>query len=488
MKKICYILFLCGLTLTSCSDFLEEQSQSEVIPKTTADFSELLLGAGYPDHYGPNLSFLEYLDDDCSLYWTYTSWRGEADYYVGENNAVSYFNSYTWQPTQSDYDGFGSEINTEATGTVYYQFYNKIKGCNAVLDLIDDAIGTKDNRDRVKAEALAVRALLYFQLVNIYGEPYNYNKQAPGVPLKLDANLGQDAIPRSSVAEVYEKVILPDMLMAAKLMDPLPLLRKNYRINQPAIHILLSRIYLYMEQYDKCVEEANKAIAQGSRLFDLTKEFDFENTLPSQFGILSYNNPEVEWSFGASTRAENVNYKTANSAAFQALWDQDNDLRYQFFGLGEYTWGGSVHKPYGSGICQAVRSCEAWLNKMEAEALLGNDAAAAKDLNDFCKTRILNYSNTNATGDQLLKLIREERRRELCFEGHRWFDLRRQGMPEITHEYKYEKGGELYLFTLKHNDPMYTLPLPNSLFKLNTSLIQNDCRNSEERVGTVINN
>ena len=79
MKKICYILFLCGLTLTSCSDFLEEQSQSEVIPKTTADFSELLLGAGYPDHYGPNLSFLEYLDDDCSLYWTYTSWRGEAD-------------------------------------------------------------------------------------------------------------------------------------------------------------------------------------------------------------------------------------------------------------------------------------------------------------------------------------------------------------------------------------------------------------------------
>ncbi len=54
-----------------------------------------------------------------------------------------------------------------------------------MLDYIDEAIGTQDDRDRVKAEALAVRALLYFQLVNIYGEPYNHNKDALGVPVRL---------------------------------------------------------------------------------------------------------------------------------------------------------------------------------------------------------------------------------------------------------------------------------------------------------------
>ena len=46
-----------SFVLGSCGDFLEEESQSEVIPKTTSDFSELLLGAGYPDESTPNFSY-----------------------------------------------------------------------------------------------------------------------------------------------------------------------------------------------------------------------------------------------------------------------------------------------------------------------------------------------------------------------------------------------------------------------------------------------
>ena len=52
--------------LGACGDFLEEESQSEVIPKTTSDFSELLLGTGYPDESAPNFSFLSLMDDDCA--------------------------------------------------------------------------------------------------------------------------------------------------------------------------------------------------------------------------------------------------------------------------------------------------------------------------------------------------------------------------------------------------------------------------------------
>ena len=54
-----------ALLFGSCGDFLEEESQSEVIPKSASDFSELLIGSGYPDNYGPDFSWVEFLDDDC---------------------------------------------------------------------------------------------------------------------------------------------------------------------------------------------------------------------------------------------------------------------------------------------------------------------------------------------------------------------------------------------------------------------------------------
>ena len=231
------------LTLGACGNFLEEESQSEVIPKTTSDFSELLLGTGYPDDAEPNFSFISLMDDDCAHFLTYAS-TSDPEGTVGTSNAITQFPIYSWQPTLADYDGYDSEINVTASSTTYAQFYSKILGCNAVLDYIDDAIGTQEDRDRVKAEALAVRALMYFQLVNIYGEPYNHNKEALGVPVRLVSDLTEKHIERSTVGYIYEEVILKDLLEAARLLDPLPIMRKNYRVNQPAIHILLSRVYL----------------------------------------------------------------------------------------------------------------------------------------------------------------------------------------------------------------------------------------------------
>ena len=202
MKNKIFILgaIMGSFMLGSCGDFLEEESQSEVIPKTTADFSELLLGTGYPDESAPKFSFLSLMEDEGT---------------VETANAITPVPIYSWQPTLADYDGYDSEINETASSTTYAQFYSKILGCNAVLDYIDEAIGTQDDRDRVKAEALAVRALLYFQLVNIYGEPYNHNKDALGVPVRLISDLTEKNIERSTVGYIYEEVILKDLLEAA---------------------------------------------------------------------------------------------------------------------------------------------------------------------------------------------------------------------------------------------------------------------------------
>ena len=76
-------------------------------------------------------------------------------------------------------------------------------------------------------------------------------------------------IERSTVGYIYEEVILKDLLEAARLLDPLPIMRKNFRINQPAIHILLSRVYLYMENYKECIAEVEKAEKQGIELLNM---------------------------------------------------------------------------------------------------------------------------------------------------------------------------------------------------------------------------
>ena len=468
-------VFIALSTLTSCSDFLAEVSQSEMIPKTAEDFSQLLLGSGYPDQNGPSIAFLCLLDDDMEQLYSYS---GEnRNQYVECADAITYQPYYTWQVYESDLDGYGSKLSSSALQTTYYAFYEKIKGCNAVLDAIDEAQGAQVDKDRVKAEALGVRAMLYFELVNLYGQPYNYLKKkglsAPGIPLKLDATLAEETMARASVDSVYESVIVPNLVEACRLMDPLPVKHKDYRINQPALHTLLSRVYLYMDRYEDCISEVNKAIQTGAVMLDMVNNLDaIKTSSTGSYEPISYNNPEVEWIFGPPTCFDNVCYGPGHGTEWRRMYNQRTDQRWKAFCL---AYQGSLNycylaKPRGSGLGQCIRTSEAYLNRMEAMALAGKEAEALAELNDFRRLRITSYKDVTLQGDQLLSEIRTDRRKELCYEGHRWFDLRRQGMPQITHRYKYEKAGRVYLLTLQAEDPLYTLPLPSVLLEKNTAL------------------
>ena len=64
---------------------------------------------------------------------------------------------------------------------------------------------------------------------------------------------------------------------------------------------------------------------------------------------------------------------------------------------------------------------------------------------------------TGLTGDALKTFIKNERRKELVLKGNDGFDLRRYGMPQIVHRW----GEQVY--TLKQNDPSYTMPIPDAV-------------------------
>ncbi|MGF6846861.1 hypothetical protein QFZ51_002096 [Chitinophaga sp. W3I9] len=470
--KLFAVFFVFTVLTSSCTKFLEEQSQSEIIPKTATDFRELLMGSGYMGNQEPT-DFLSRMDDDVDLN---IEWGAGTPYtIVGTATVKTDYLFYTWQPQLADRNGLGDLISEDPASTAYYYFYEKIMGCNAVLDNINTAIGSQQDKDRVKAEALAMRSFYYFRLVNLYGAPYNNNPQALSIPLKLNSNVTAEYTEQSTVARVYEQIV-NDLKEAATLMDPLPVARRDFHINQPAIHILLSRVYLYMEKWEECVAEASKVFEQSSVLMNMT-------------GIttgywLTYTNPEVEWMFGAKPQGGD---QTAfiPSPDLLSVFDQNNDVRLKY---GITNSGGTPlitkYTIINGELTQCIRTAEAVLNRAEANVQLGKLPAAMKDLNDLRRTRIIGYTDENI-GDKaaLLQAVRVERRKEFFLEGFRWFDLRRYGMPAITHRYQHEPGEAVLHYTLKEKDPMYTLPLPNSILQRNQALKQNPSGTMPDRIG-----
>lgn len=475
MKKLQFMICILGLLgLNACSDYLNKESSDEVIVKTVSDYSELLLGAGYPEPTGSLYNTLYLLDDDYML--NENSLDDEEDY----SGAVSAFPFYTWQANMWE----RQEVNASTYGESYSPTYTRLMGVNAVLDGIDEAIGEIEDRDQVKAEALALRGYYYFMLVNLYGEPYNYNKQALGVPLKLTANMETNGTARSTVEYVYKQIV-SDLKAASDLFEKYPKRRGSYRINLPATNILLSRVYLHMELWDEAIAAATKAIENGGVLTN------YVNLKSSSTCISNYNYSEVEWVYGnGNTPTRSLPGMVVSTELRNKFLENPNDTRINlWFLINRTNWNITKKRiSYPSGTprtpTNSIRMSEAYLNRSEAYAQKGECVAAWNDLSHLRENRYKEYSETAITdATVLLKEIREERRLELCFDEVRWFDLRRYGMPSISHLYKVRKSASWQTYTLNEKDPLYTLPLPSDVMNENSALQQNESAKEPLRQG-----
>lgn len=475
MKKLQFMICILGLLgLNACSDYLNKESSDEVIVKTVSDYSELLLGAGYPEPTGSLYNTLYLLDDDYML--NENSLDDEEDY----SGAVSAFPFYTWQANMWE----RQEVNVSTYGESYSPTYTRLMGVNAVLDGIDEAIGEIEDRDQVKAEALALRGYYYFMLVNLYGEPYNYNKQALGVPLKLTANMETNGTARSTVEDVYKQIV-SDLKAALDLFEKYPKRWGSYRINLPATNILLSRVYLHMELWDEAIAAATKAIENGGVLTN------YVNLKSSSTCISNYNYSEVEWVYGnGNTPTRSLPGMVVSTELRNKFLENPNDTRINlWFLINRTNWNITKKRiSYPSGTprtpTNSIRMSEAYLNRSEAYAQKGECVAAWNDLSHLRENRYKEYSETAITdATVLLKEIREERRLELCFDEIRWFDLRRYGMPSISHLYKVRKSASWQTYTLNEKDPLYTLPLPSDVMNENPALQQNESAKEPLRQG-----
>lgn len=491
------LLFL--LLLGGCS-YLEDYSQDLVVAKNVEHLDELMIGSCYFQSNnitqmgnGEVAWFLNILDDDV----TTVAVEGSRANSITEMNN-QYYGYTTWQYEVGRSWNKSSLRDDAGTWNALYQHINAVNIVLSELDNID--IPTDEEAiqaTRIRGECHFLRAQFYFLLVNLYGNAYApaTAAQTLGVPLKLTAYVEHDKdkntqFERASVAEVYGQIV-------RDLTDAITYLKEGgdantlFRVSSSAAELLLSRVYLYMQDWENAEVHATNVI-QGHSLMNYA-------TVASDGYPISEENPEVLFSQGSLNIMRNiqgiagdfgVSYDLYNlyldedyrkQLYFTNLYDVDEETTINSDSLGLRKYNRTLQRSYVSDIF-TLRVAEAYLNAAEAYAMQNKEQEALNLLNELRSNRIMNYTNQTYTQAGLVQQIRDERRRELCFEGHRWFDLRRYAVCEA---YPFVKSiarnfavynettmmlryVEIYL--LRPNDPAYTFQIPKAVTDFDTGM------------------
>lgn len=454
MKKT-YILIFLTILFLGCNDFLEPKSQDQVIPKHVEQLKEMLLGEIIQEKE----DFLQYLppmtDDFDDKF---------GDRYEYRNDLWGY---YTWQQEPEN-----SRDNVTKDDKAWGKLYHTIFVCNIIIHDTPDLEGTEDEKNQLLAETYFIRAQSYFCLVNLYGEPYENAEQAKtalGVPINHETTILNKRYTRSTLAEVYT-LIESDLRESIRRFKNV-VWEKNYvRPSQDVAYLLASRFYLYKKEY-QLAKNYTDSIIQNNRY----QFYNLPETPTSEYRwFLHSTNPEIMFCYGmvdfgyVYTTARAAVYVASNSLKSLFI---TNDLRKASFISQEiqpHKYNDATSNCYGN----TYRWAEVYLNRAEALVYLDDWQKAIEAINILRENRIKgNYQIEATSKEDALQKVREERRRELCYEGHRWFDLRRYGMPELRHTFNTSSNTHKE-YVLEAGSKAYILPIPQAIRRQNT-IIEN---------------
>lgn len=359
-----------------------------------------------------------------------------------------------------------------ADNTVIYRMwanaYHTINIANTALskmNVVSDGL-----RQELEAEARFFRGVVYFQLVNLFAQPYSAGSTStrPGVPLILEPVEGYDStrdkLPRASIDEVYNQVVAD--LTAAR--NSLPDEAENFRATSHSAAAVLSRVYLSMGRYADAADAANQVIQSGA--FSLARSFAeaFNNTS---------NSPEDVFAIQQSSQsnAGTVNsglvtfYATDPIGRGEIQVTQDHldkydatDSRGDFFYEGSSISGtdGIMTLKYYDlySAIPVIRLAEMYLTRAEANFRTGQQVGPNTPLQD------VNLVRVRVGARPLLAIldaddIVRERFFELAFEGERFLTVKRL---------------RLTVDGIAYNDPRMIFPIPLREIELGNALPQNE--------------
>jgi hypothetical protein len=419
MKNIFKVLPLAAMVLlASCKKVLEVEPQQSISASTALETDQdvraavigcyAILGGG--SLYGTNLLMLPDLQGSES----YCSWRG------------------TFQGFRQVANKTMTRDNSEAART-WIAAYRGINNANIVLANLNK-VTDASLRTTLEGEALFIRGILHFELVRMYGLPYDpagSNNQL-GVVMKTTATTDETAAAektaRSTVAQVYTQVVTDLTSAVSKLPDD-----NGTRADKFTALAFLSRVYLQMGNYPAARDAANAVIGSGK--YGLAPipliPFTNKNTAESIWEIQqNEQNNAGQSNDGMATFYASIpgigRADVRMNTTFISTFYQSTDFRRR-----DWYYVGTGARP-GNTYCfkwnafeqnlPVIRIAEMYLTRAECNLRLST-AIGDLPVNDLNLVR--SRSNASFIAAPVLNDILNERTRELAFEGVRIHDIKR---------------------------------------------------------------
>lgn len=485
MKKIIILITVVFcMALTACKKYLEKEPDNRARLTDPKKVSQLLASAYPQANY---MSFAEAMTDN---------FDDKAQGEVEETIRNPYYYENVLNPFQDSPDYYWENC------------YKAIAAANQALEACnnaeDPALYSKQ-----KGEALLTRAYAHFMLVVFYSKPYNETTSSsdPGIPyVTQPETVVLKQYERKTVAYVYE-MIEKDLLAGLPLLNDDAYTVPRYHFNRAAANAFAARFYLHKKDYTQTVQYANAAVPDllpNLRPWNTTYQTIGINNLPVEYQrtsqaanlllvscptLYNYGNLFARSRYGVTQQKINE-ILSVSIAVTGGAWSfirgtvgaQDNvaipKFNYTDF-LEDYP-GADYGLRYGT-ICLLTVE-EVMFNKAEANAYLGNTAAAIADLNTYMSTRITgvtpgslpsnrrvtevkvraHYNNALAIKEALIRYILELKRAEFLHEGVRWLDVLRYELP-VTHDFKGPGGVITGSITIEADNKLRQLKLPDGV-------------------------
>lgn len=482
MKTIKYLLviFVVGFAY-SCTDYLDIQPKSQGIAISNTSSDSLLYKTSS--------------EVEAALAGTYGDFRNEyfeLDYFVNGDAQSDDAYAGADNPANFQIDEYSIDATNTNVSRDWAYLYSTIGKANAVINNVDAVPDLASERKaEIKGEAMFIRAYMYFQLVQLWGDVPLQLAEVTTISVDLLPELFPVMFPpRAPQADVFAQIISDLEFAAANVKTVQP--DKGYA-TKGAANAMLAKVYATIQpaDWDKVSQYCDAVIAGG---YSLLPEYDDlwnnenENSSEAIFEI-NYEGTSASGNWGASM-FRGLDWKKFNTPSNDLVkaFDDENDMIRKNASIIFLDVSGKWSDPYwpqlefpfvnkyriftGNSAQNYIfiRLADILLLKAEALNELGDFSAAALYVNQI-RNRV-NLPNTTANSIESMRLaIEKERRLELAFEGIRWFDLKRTGRAIAVINSAIGPNGAPLGYQLTPERLLW--PIPQNELDNNTKLTQN---------------
>jgi hypothetical protein len=486
IKNIFFIA--AGLTLfASCKkSFLEVVPLGSQTAVTFNDYDQLMNSPDFYDYEGgKGWAAPVLMGDDVALEGPYVN-----------QGTIQMLRLFQWSDTIYN-------VTDQEPGDLASQLANMYTVNKIINEVENTPDGTDGQKAALRAEAMATRAWLNFQLINFYAKPYLSSTASTdlGFPIITAADITTAKFSRGAVQDMYD-FIIKDLTAAIAILPVKPVIQT--RMSKSAAEGLLGKVYLFMGRYTDALTQLTASLSDVTAS-GAASLYDYNVTLGPGGAFLpinSYNGPNspgnnrgdlyeaiVSKIFYNGPRNGNVlgNNGLVITPQVAALYGP-TDWRLAFYTPenpdGSPNPGGRLRK-YGITYSRfGLQLSELYLLSAEAKARTGDLPGAIADVETLRKNRMpVADASVPApiAGSQtaLIKFIIDERTREFAAEGYRWFDMRRLSVDPLfsgqvfTHtQYNDDASNSTAIYALRQPDRL-VLQLPYTITQANPDMPNN---------------